>query len=60
MYRVVCRLFDGSAFCERTNNPKEAVARFFTSYINEVMDVEVQYVGEEPHERRQLELFGGE
>ena len=58
MFRVTCRLFDGSAFVENTKNPRECIVRFFTSYADEVMDVEVKYVGEEPHERRQLEMFG--
>lgn len=46
MYRVVCRLFDGSSFAEKTDNPREVVVRFFTSYGEEVMDVEVKFVGE--------------
>lgn len=58
MYRVVCRLFDGSSLVECTENPRECVVRFFASYGEEVMDVEARFIGEEQHERNQLALFG--
>lgn len=58
MYHVVCRLFSGESFSEKTDSPRECVVRFFTSYAEEVMDVEVKYVGEELHERNQLKMFG--
>lgn len=55
MYRVVCKLSDGSVLIERTKNPKEAVSKFFRSYGEEVMSVEAVFQEEDT---RQLSLLG--
>lgn len=58
MYRVVCRLSDGSVFTSTTENAFELVSRYITSYGKEIVFVEAYIIEDPEHERQQLLKLG--
>lgn len=58
MYRVVCRLADGSVFTSTTANAFELVSRYITSYGKEIIFVEAYIIKDKTHERQQLIKLG--
>lgn len=58
MYRVVCRLRDGSVFTQTAKEPFEPVSRFLVSYGVEITHLEANLIGEESNERQQVLKLG--
>jgi len=56
MYRVLCRLKNGSTFFAYSENPQRTVTRFFATHGDEIRYIEVKPATEE-ESNRQYQLF---